>query len=139
MPPYDKDDWKKRVILDGQLKYQYGEGCLSDQMLGQWFADVLGLDLGLKKERVRKALQAVYKHNFKHDFWTHPNPQRIYATNDEKGLLICSWPNGGRPALPLVYGDEVWTGIEYQVAAHLIYQGLLEEGLSIVQGGEQPL
>jgi hypothetical protein len=27
----------------------------------------------------------------------------------------------------------VWTGIEYQVAAHLIYQGLLEEGLAIVR------
>jgi non-lysosomal glucosylceramidase len=133
MPPYDKEDWKKRVVSDGQLKYQYGEGCLSDQMLGQWFAEVLGLDLGLKKERVRKALQSIYKNNFKHDFWSHPNTQRIYAVNDDKGLLICSWPNGGRPALPLVYGDEVWTGIEYQVAAHLIYHGLLEEGLAIVK------
>jgi hypothetical protein len=23
-------------------KYQYGEGCLSDQLLGQWFAEVVG-------------------------------------------------------------------------------------------------
>jgi non-lysosomal glucosylceramidase len=102
-------------------------------MLGQWFADVMGLDLGLKKERIQKSLHSIYRHNFKHDFWQHPNTQRIYAVNDEKGLLICSWPNGGRPVLPLVYGDEVWTGIEYQVAAHLIYQGLLEEGLALVK------
>jgi len=133
MEPYDGKNWKERVIRDGQLKYQFGEGCLSDQMLGQWFADVLGLDTGVNQEHVRKSLQSIYNNNFKHDFWTHPNTQRIYAINDEKGLLLCSWPNGGRPALPFVYSDEVWTGIEYQVAAHLIYQGLIEEGLSIVK------
>ena len=133
MEPYDKKDWKERVVRDGQLKYQFGEGCLSDQMLGQWFADVVGLDIGLKAERVRKTLQSIYRNNFRHDFWTHGNTQRIYAINDEKGLLLCSWPNGGRPALPFVYSDEVWTGIEYQVAAHLIYHGLPEEGLAIVK------
>ncbi len=54
--------------------------------------------------------------------------------NDEKGLLLCSWPKGGRPAIPFVYSDEVWTGIEFQVAAHMIYEGLVEEGLAIVKG-----
>ena len=133
MPPYDKEDWKERVIQDGQVKYQFGAGCLSDQMLGQWFADVVGLDIGLKRERVQKTLQSIYANNFKQDFWTHANTQRIYALNDEKGLVLCSWPKGGRPALPFVYSDEVWTGIEYQVAAHLIYQGFVEEGLAIVK------
>jgi len=32
-----------------------------------------------------------------------------------------------------VYSDEAWTGIEYQVASHLIEEGLVEEGLTIVQ------
>ena len=59
--------------------------------------------------------------------------QRTYALNDEKGLLLCSWPKGGRPKLPFVYSDEVWTGIEYQVAAHLIYEGYVEEGLTLVK------
>ena len=134
MPPYDDKNWKERVVRDGQLKYQFGAGCLSDQMLGQWFADLLGLDLGLNPERVKSSLHSVYRHNFKNDFWTHPNPQRIYALNDEKGLVLCSWPKGGRPALPFVYSDEVWTGIEYQVAAHLIYRGMIDEGLAIVKG-----
>jgi uncharacterized protein (DUF608 family) len=134
MEPYDDKNWKERVVRDGQLKYQFGAGCLSDQMLGQWFADVLGLDLGLNHERVQSSLHSIYRYNFKNDFWTHPNPQRIYALNDEKGLVLCSWPKGGRPALPFVYSDEVWTGIEYQVAAHLIYRDMVEEGLAIVKG-----
>src|SRR5207244_13474430 len=61
------------------------------------------------------------------------NAQRIYDINDERGLLLCSWPKGKRPALPFVYSDEVWTGIEYQVAAHLIYEGMVKEGLAIVE------
>ena len=33
----------------------------------------------------------------------------------------------------VLYRDEIWTGIEYQVAAHLILHGDLEEGLEIVR------
>jgi hypothetical protein len=35
--------------------------------------------------------------------------------------------------LPFVYSDEVWTGIEYQVASSLIYEGLVEEGIQVVK------
>jgi len=35
--------------------------------------------------------------------------------------------------LPFVYSDEVWTGIEYQVASHLIAEGFVKDGLSIVK------
>jgi hypothetical protein len=51
----------------------------------------------------------------------------------EPGLLICSWPRGNKPTLPFVYSDEVWTGNEYQVASHLIAEGLVDEGLTIVK------
>jgi hypothetical protein len=37
------------------------------------------------------------------------------------------------PSLPFVYSNEVWTGIEYQVASHLILLGELERGLEIVR------
>ena len=47
--------------------------------------------------------------------------------------MLCSWPHGGKPTLPFVYSDEVWTGIEYQVASHLIAEGLVREGLEIVK------
>ena len=133
MPSYAKANWKEQVIKDGKLKYQIGEGCASDQMLGQWYADILGLDTGLPSDRIKKTLQSVYRHNFRQHFSDYSNTQRIYAINDEQGLVACTWPNGGRPAFPLVYGDEVWTGIEYALAAHLIYRGMVADGLSIVK------
>ncbi|HEY6548340.1 MAG TPA: GH116 family glycosyl hydrolase, partial [Vicinamibacteria bacterium] len=128
------EGWHAPAVVDGQVRYQYGEGCLSDQLLGEWFAAVAGLAPLLPPEHVHATLAAIYRHNFKHDFFEHPNAQRLYALADEKGLLLCSWPRGGRPALPFVYADEVWTGIEYQVAAHLIYSGQVAEGLAIVKG-----
>jgi len=115
-------------------KYQYGEGCLSDQLIGQWLAHIVGLGYLFEPEHVRSALKAIFERNWRSDFWEHGNPQRIYALNDEQGLLLCSWPRGGRPAFPFPYSDEVWCGIEYQVASHLIYEGYVEEGLAIVKG-----
>jgi non-lysosomal glucosylceramidase len=114
-------------------KYQYGEGCLSDQLLGQWFAEVIGLGKLLPREHIHGALGSIYRYNFRRGFGEFANAQRIYALNDESGLLLCSWPRDKRPALPFVYSDEVWTGIEYQVAAHLMYEGMVDEGLSIVE------
>lgn len=115
-------------------EYQYGDGCLADQVLGAWLAEVAGMGPILDPKNIRKALKAIYKHNWCADLREHANAQRVYALNDEAGLLNCTWPNGGRPPVPFPYSDEVWTGIEYQVASHCILAGLVEEGLTIVEG-----
>ena len=72
-----------------------------DQLLGQWFARVVGLGHVLPPEHVRAALAADLRHNFRRDLADHASCQRTYALNDEAGLLLCTWPHGGRPALPL--------------------------------------
>jgi uncharacterized protein (DUF608 family) len=113
-------------------RYQYGPGCLSDQLLGQWLATVVGLGHLVDPGHVRSALSAIVAHNFRRSLATHESCQRTYALNDEAGLILCSWPNGGRPRYPFPYADEVWTGIEYQVAAHLMYEGMIDDGLAIV-------
>lgn len=112
-------------------RYQYGEGVLSDQLLGQFHAYVNGLGELLPEGRARSSLGAVFRHNFRPDLTAHESTQRVYALNDEGGLLLASWPRGGRPAIPFVYSDEVWTGIEHQVAASLVYVGLIDEALQL--------
>ena len=76
----------------------------------------------------------MFKYNFREKMGSHMSLQRGYARQDEAGLLLCSWPKGGRPEQPFVYCDEVWTGIEYHVATHLIAEGFVEEGLAVVKG-----
>ena len=115
-------------------KYQYGRGCLADGVLGSWMALVCGVGQVLDRRKVASHLQAVHKHNLKHDLSGHANPQRpSYACGAEGGLLLCTWPKGGELSLPFVYSNEVWTGIEYQVASHLMLLGLVDKGLEIVR------
>jgi uncharacterized protein (DUF608 family) len=113
-------------------KYQYGNGCLSDGVLGVWIAGMCGLESPLDDGKVQSHLLAVYQNNLKTDLSEHVNPQRAgYAYGNEGGLILCSWPEGGQPTLPFVYSNEVWTGIEYQVASHLMLTGHVNEGLEI--------
>ncbi len=115
-------------------KYQYGSGCLADGVLGSWLGLVCGVGQVLDKQKVASHLRAVHKYNLKRDLSAHANPQRpSYACGAEGGLLLCTWPKGGELSLPFVYSNEVWTGIEYQVASHLMLLGLVEEGLEIVR------
>jgi uncharacterized protein (DUF608 family) len=123
----------QRIDDVDEHKYQHGLGCLTDQLLGQLHAHVLGLGNLLPKAHIRKASRSIFDYNFRTSFENHSNCQRTYVLNDESGLLLCTWPHGGRPKFPFVYSDEVWTGIEYHVAAELIYDGWLDAGLQIVK------
>jgi uncharacterized protein (DUF608 family) len=124
-----------RIILEKEgPKYQYGSGCLSDGVLGDWIARCCGVPTVLNEQKVTRHLESVFKYNFRKSLADHANPQRPgYAFGTDGGLLLCSWPKGKKPALPFVYSDEVWTGIEYQVASHLIMMGRVKEGLQIVR------
>lgn len=125
-------EYYRQVVDDPDAhRYQYGEGVLSDQLLGQFHAFVNGLGHLLPPARVDSALAAIVAHNFRDDLSAHESTQRVYALNDEGGLLLASWPRGGRPAIPFVYSDEVWTGIEHQVAASLLFAGRVDEALRI--------
>ena len=115
-------------------KYQYGGGCLSDGVLGDWLARCCGIGPVVDEKKIAMHLASVFKYNFSESLSDHANPQRPgFAFPQEGGLLLCSWPKGGKPSLPFVYSDEVWTGIEYQVASHLIMTGQVAEGLEIVR------
>lgn len=115
-------------------KYQYGTGCLSDGILGDWMGEVCGLKNIVDSAKVASHLNSVFKYNFRKDLTDHSNPQRpSYALGNEGGLLLCTWPKGGKLSLPFVYCDEVWTGFEYQVASHLMMMGEVEKGLEIVR------
>jgi uncharacterized protein (DUF608 family) len=130
----DRSSEMQQLLKREGPKYQYGNGCLSDGVIGAWMARMYGIDTPLPQEKVRSTLQSIFTHNFKADLSQHANAQRPgYAMGHEPGLLLCTWPRGDKPTLPFVYSDEVWTGIEYQVASHLIAEGFVTEGLTIVK------
>ena len=118
----------------GEIKYQFGEGCIADQILGQWHAEVAGLGLFLDAAKVTTALKAVHSENYLGSMADHFNPCRNFAFEDEGGLLIATYPEGTRqPMVAAPYAEEAWTGVEYASASHMIMHGLLDEGLDIVR------
>ena len=128
----------KKLLEEEGPKYQYGKGCLSDGVLGAWIGAMCGLDDFIDPKKIKSHLTSVHKYNFKKDLSDHANPQRpSYALGDEGGLLLCTWPKGGKLSLPFVYSNEVWTGIEHQVAAHLMMTGNVAKGLEIVRASRK--
>ena len=122
-----------RILSSEGPCYQYGAGCLADGVIGAWMARIYGIATPLSAQHVRQTLRAIFRHNFRADLFRHACLQRPgYAMGHEPGLILCTWPRGKRPTIPFIYSDEVWTGIEYQVASHLIAEGLVQEGLAIV-------
>ncbi|HVS92831.1 MAG TPA: GH116 family glycosyl hydrolase [Mucilaginibacter sp.] len=130
----DYSDEAKKLLEKEGPKYQYGKGCLSDGILGAWIAQMCMVPDPIDSAYIKSHLRAVFKYNFKADLSEHANPQRpSYALGNEAGLLLCTWPKGGKLSLPFVYSDEVWTGIEHQVASHLMLTGNVNEGLAILR------
>ena len=124
----------KNLLEKEGPKYQYGKGCLSDGVLGSWLSLVCGMPEVIDKDKIKSHLVSIHKYNLKESLVDHANPQRpTFAMGNDGGLLLCSWPKGGKLQLPFVYSDEVWTGIEYQVASHLMFEGEVEKGLDIVK------
>jgi uncharacterized protein (DUF608 family) len=111
----------------------YNVGCHADQLLGQWWAHQLGLGYLYPERKVRRAMAAVMRYNYRDSFAGFVQSPRRYVPDDEGGLLMCTWPNGGRPDPFVIYADEVWTGIEYATAGLMAAEGLWDEARQIVR------
>lgn len=118
-------------IPDEKPAHDYNTGCHTDQLLGQWWAYQLGLGDLYPQEQMRTAMAAVFKHNFRERFAGFRQVPRRYVIDEEGGLLMCTWPHGGRPNPFIIYADEVWTGIEYMAAGLMTYLDMLQPAVKI--------
>jgi uncharacterized protein (DUF608 family) len=113
-------------------QFQVGDGCLLDQLLGQYLADICGLGALLDRDHIRKTLDAIYRYNHKPNLFDHDNVQRTYALNDESALMVCDYGKGERPRIPFPYYAETWTGQEHAIAALMFFHGMIDRGLEAV-------
>ncbi len=124
-----------------------GNGCHSDQVFGQGYMWQLGLPRVQTQPETVSALKSLFKYNFCPDIGPYRENNknvkggRWFAMPGEAGLLVCTWPHGGSEiavakggdAWAAMYFNECWTGFEYQVAGHMLYEGLVDEALTIVK------
>ncbi len=113
-------------------QFQVGDGCLVDQLIGQYMATVAGLGDLLDSAHIRKTLSSIYKYNYKRDLRQHRSVQRVYALNDEAALVICDFTVGTRPEVPMPYYAEIMTGYEYSAAVLMLANGMIEEGVECI-------
>jgi len=134
---WDGEYFIQLVDLQKYPKNQYARGCLSDQLFGQGWAHQLGLGYIYPPEYVKKALQSVWKYNWAPDIGPYNavhEPERWFARPGEAGMFTCTWPKSPYLAEGVRYRSEVWTGIEYQVAGHMVWEGMVDEALAICRG-----
>ncbi len=119
----------------------YG-GCEIDQVFGQSWAFQVGLGRILDADKVKTALKSLWRYNFAPDVGPYRNafPKgRWYALAGEGGLLMCTFPKGDADSLKkgnetfASYFNECMTGFEYQVAAHMLWEDMVIEGLAITR------
>ena len=116
----------------GNPDYQLGEGCLVDQLVGQYLAHVCGLGYLVKKENVTSTLKSIMKYNYQPNLSDHFNCFRSYALGDEAALLMAAYPKS-RPVNPFPYFTEVMTGFEYTAAIGMLYEGQTDDGLLCIR------
>lgn len=126
-------------------------GCHIDQVYGQSWVHQIGLERVIPKKETVSALKALFKYSFYDDIWEYRRKVkgipggRWYAAPGEPGLIMCSFPRGGAAesvgkggdAWATMYFNECMSGFEYQVAAHMIAEDLVDEGLAIVNAIHQ--
>ncbi len=123
-----------------------GTGCYIDQVFGQSWAYQVGLGRLFNAGMNKKSLNALWRYNYvpnMGDYRATLPPSlagRPYALDGEAGLVMCTWPNGGRNSdwekhWQYGYFNECMSGFEYQAASHMLWEGddLLEKGLAITR------
>ena len=104
-----------------------------DMLLGQWWANQLGLGPIYPEDRSRAALLKIYNSNK----FTDTGSGYVAAFRDFLGTGDTGWQMFKHPdAIPdntILYYNEVMSGFEYSMAATLIQYGLVKGGISVIQ------
>ncbi|MEI8288190.1 MAG: GH116 family glycosyl-hydrolase [Verrucomicrobiota bacterium] len=124
-----------------------GTGCEIDQVFGQSWAFQVGLPRVLPQQETVAALKSLWRYNFSPDAGDYRNKMgsgRWYAMPGEAGLLMCTFPRrdwdflkscgaGNKNPGFAGYFNECMNGFEYQVAGHMIWEGMVMEGLALTR------
>ncbi|MGD0911333.1 MAG: GH116 family glycosyl-hydrolase [Terracidiphilus sp.] len=114
-------------------EYQVGGGCLADQLIGQYLAEIGGMGPLVSPKNIRATLGSIYKYNYKPTLADHENVERTYALNEEAAVVVCDYGKAERPHIPFPYYAEAWTGQEYLVASLMMNWEMVKEGVECVE------
>ena len=98
---YDELLWNGEYYIqlpdpDAPPENQFGDGCLADQLFGQWWAHLLELGYILPEEHVKTTLRSVVTYNFRQGFRGFEHGYRVFADRGTSGVHVAPRrPSGG--------------------------------------------
>jgi hypothetical protein len=113
-----------------------------DQVLGQAWAWQVGLGRVLNEATTRSALRSIWTYNFSRNLDSYDakaDPKgRPYYGDGEGGLVMTANALGRKTPFGVYSGfacylNETMNGFEYQAAAHMIAEGMVQEGLAVMK------
>lgn len=117
---FDKALWNGdyyRLWVDGENR---DECCMTNQLDGEWFARMIGLNNLLPTVKLETAMKSILKYNF----------------SGENGLINATYPAGTDPTIYTYRNCQAeanWTGVEYSMAALCIMLGMEDNARKIVK------
>ena len=136
-PAPPKDEIQKGLYIQTrQLNqpnphWQLGEGCLIDQLSGQYMAYICDLGYLANQDNIKATLKSIMKYNYKPNVFNHLNYRRSYVLDDESALLMVGYPYK-KEDRPFIYAPEAMTGFEYTAASCMIYEEMEQEGIKCI-------
>jgi non-lysosomal glucosylceramidase len=113
--------------------YQIGNGCLVDQLVGQYMAHICDFGYLVSEENIKTTLQSIMKYNYKSSLADHFNNNRTYAMGEEAGLIMASFPYGMHKSSEGLPVGELMTGFEYTATNGMLYEGMMDDGLEVIK------
>lgn len=113
--------------------FQLAEGCLIDQLLGDFSARAAGLGTVADAKNAKTALASVCRLCRKYPDDVQFNNMRGFVYAGETSLRMAWYDPMKMPKVPFPYFCETMTGFEYVVAALLAWHGDYEEAERVVR------
>lgn len=113
----------------------YENGCMSDQLLGQWWANQIGFGSMYPDYKIFSSTKAILKYNFKSNLLNHTQVARKFAKPEEAAMVGTTWPGNDRTSYASGYSDEIWTTYEYTIASSLLKYGELKDAMVLLRSG----
>ncbi|MDC0935388.1 GH116 family glycosyl-hydrolase [Pirellulales bacterium] len=114
-------------------RYQPQDGSVIVQAVGQLLAHICDLGYVVDEAHARKTMQSIMKYNFRETMSDVYNDTRSYVMGDESALIMHAYKNDELPENPMATHNEAMSGFEYAAASGMLYEGLVDEGLKVIE------
>ncbi|EGD82452.1 hypothetical protein PTSG_11966 [Salpingoeca rosetta] len=127
--------WYTQVVDPAHDTNIIGESTFVDSLLGEWWAQFLGIGAMLPPAHVLSTLQNCFKYNHVDAFDPARQAPRKFCDSRDAGMYIATWggPENPPPKNALLYTSEaIWTGLVYPFSGLCMMAGDVDTAMHVL-------